>query len=454
MLAPLADRSWPQARDPPTPPTYDPTVRRPPTSYLSVGRERVAHQVFGEGPTTLLLLQPPFISIEASWETAGQLRLLHVAAERFRVVMLDHRGFGVSDTIDEAMIGTPGVAVDEVLALLDALDVDRVCVLGEDAGALNAITLAILHPERVERLAAVNGLVTGWFHGTDPGRVEVAAERLRETWGRGDVLAASPHFSDDRELLGRVERIGARPSAIAAFVRNSATVDLRPTLGRIRAPTLVARDSAAPPRVNLTEDLAAEIPDARFFSGASTSFYWGGGLVEECTAFLSGQDAPGSRDLATVLFTDVVDSTRKVAALGDEAWHRTLDVLDDLVEACASRLGGRVVKQTGDGHLLEFGRPGDAVDAALALCREAPTLGLQLRAGIHTGEVERRENGDLGGLSVHVAARVAAAAGPGELVVSRTVVDLLGSGGHVLTDRGEHELKGVDGRWQLFSVGT
>src|SRR4029077_12260652 len=139
----------------------------------------------------------------------------------------------------------------------------------------------------------------------------------------------------------------------------------------------------------------------------------------EMLAFASGTDIVGQRDLATVLFTDVVDSTGSVVALGDAEWRQTLDVLDDIVALRATRAGGRVVKQTGDGHLVEFVRPGDAVTAALAICHDAPTLGLQVRAGVHTGEIERRESGDIGGLSVHIAARVAAIAGPGEIIVSR-----------------------------------
>ena len=175
-------------------------------------------------------------------------------------------------------------------------------------------------------------------------------------------------------------------------------------------------------------------------------------MVEEMVAFISGAASVGDRDLVTLLFTDVVDSTGAVVAAGDDEWRQTLDFLDDLVASRVSRAGGRVVKQTGDGHLIEFARPGDAVSAALAICRAAPTLGVTLRAGVHTGEIERRESGDIGGLSVHIAARVAAIAGPGEVVVSRTVADLLGAGAHELHNRGEHELKGVPGRWQLYTV--
>lgn len=425
----------------------------PETTYLGVGRDRVAYQVFGEGPADLLLLAPAWVSVDAQWENVANLRMWRLLAERFRVVILDHRGFGMSDPIGEARIGDPGVCVEDELAVLDELGMDRVCVIGEHLGALNAVTLAATHPERVDRLALMNGQVTGLAFGSSPSDVEAIADLIRDVWGTGVIIGGAPHFSDDPHFLARFERMGARPAAAAAYVRTTATVDVRPLLATVSAPTLVTSDSGAGREAHaITRDLAEQIPDARYLEGDNTTFHWGGGLLEEVLAFLSGEEASGDRDLATVLFTDVVDSTRSVAAAGDRGWRQTLDFLDDLVEARATRSGGRIVKQTGDGHVVEFARPSDAVQVALAMCRDAPTLGVQLRAGIHTGEVERRDRGDLGGLSVHVAARVAAVAGPGEVVVSRTVADLLGSAGFDLTDRGEHDLKGVEGRWQLLTV--
>ena len=285
-------------------------------------------------------------------------------------------------------------------------------------------------------------------------QLEASAELLRDWWGTGQVMAnGSPNFSDDLEFLARFERMGARPGAAAAMFRNTPSIDVRPLLELITVPTLVVHSGDTPSHsIEESRYLAEHIAGARFFAGTSSTFYWGGGVQEEMLAFATGTNLVGQRDLATVLFTDVVDSTGSVVALGDAEWRQTLDFLDDVVATRAARAGGRVVKQTGDGHLVEFERPGDAVNAALAICRDAPSLGVRVRAGVHTGEIERRESGDIGGLSVHIAARVAALAGPGEVVVSRTVADLLGSGEHELQDRGEHELKGVPGRWQLFTV--
>jgi len=248
--------------------------------------------------------------------------------------------------------------------------------------------------------------------------------------------------------------MGARPSAAAALVRNLAVLDVRPLLAKITAPTLVVYSGDLTlSSVEQSRELAEQIPHARLFEGSSSTFYWGSGVVEEFIAFISGAVSVGDRDLVTLVFTDVVDSTRAVVAAGDDVWRQTLNFLDDLVAARVSRAGGRIVKQTGDGHLIEFARPGDAVRAAIAICSAAPTLGVTLRAGVHTGEIERRENGDIGGLTVHIAARIAPFANAGQVIVSRTVADLLGATEYALQDRGEHELKGVPGRWALFAVG-
>lgn len=294
----------------------------------------------------------------------------------------------------------------------------------------------------------------GYDYGITSEQLDRIAQRVRAAWGTGAVLAAAlPHLADDRAFAARFERLGARPSVAAALIRNLGRADVRTLLGTVNAPTLVVYSGDIVTATSAeSRYLADRIPGARFLEAESSSFYWGGGLFDEINDWFDGERRRGDRDLATVLFTDVVASTRELVAVGDEEWRRTLDFMDELVTKRAERFAGRVVKQTGDGHLVEFSRPSDAADAALALCRDAPTLGVNLRAGIHTGEVERRENGDLGGLSVHIAARIAALAEPGEVLVSRTVADLLGGGGYSLGDRGEHDLNGVPGTWKAFAV--
>ena len=432
-------------------------VRRPETRFVSVGRDRVAFQVVGEGPPDVLLLKGWGASVDAVWEHPGHLRLFRMMTTNARLMMLDHRGAGMSDAVPESRIGDLDERIDDVLAVLDVIGADQVCVCGEGDGALTAIKLAATYPERVDRLVLFNPWVAvlsaGWNLASAAATASYGDE-VRETWGNGALMALLvPNFADDLEFCARFERMGARPSAAAALLVKLASTDVRPFVGRIRAPTLVAYSGDLNGvTVEEARQLAEQIPDARLFEGSSSTFYWGGGVLEEVAAFVSGSPSVGNRDLATLLFTDVVELTRAVVTAGDDEWRQTLNFLDDLVAARAARSGGRVVKQTGDGHLVEFARPGDAVDAALGICVAAPTLGVTLRAGVHTGEIERRENGDVGGLTVHIAARVAALAGPGEVVVSRTVADLLGAHNHELQDRGDHELKGVPGHWQLFTI--
>ena len=205
-------------------------------------------------------------------------------------------------------------------------------------------------------------------------------------------MGSVPRFREnDPRFLARFERIGARPSAAAAYVRNTAAVDVRSLLGRISAPTIVGIDSDWQGPQDLTPELAEHILDVRVVEGDNTSFYWGSGILEAAFAFLSGEAATGNRELATILFTDVVNSTRSVAEAGDAQWRQTLDFLDDLVEARAVSVGGRIVKQTGDGHVIEFTRPGDAVKAALRSATTRQPSAYNSAPGIHTGEIERRE---------------------------------------------------------------
>ena len=424
---------------------------------MSIGRERVAFQVVGEGPPDVLFLKGWAASVDAIWEHPGHLRLLRVMSTNARLIMVDHRGAGMSDAVPESRIGELDERIEDALAVLDVIGADQVCVCGEGDGALTAIKLAATCPQRVDRLVLFNPWVHVLSVGWNLESVAATAsygDEVRKTWGNGELIALLvPNFADDLEFCARFERMGARPSAAAALLVKLASTDVRPFVDPIRAPTLVAYSGDLNGvTVEEARQLAEQIPNARLFEGSSSTLYWGGGALEEVAAFITGSPSAGNRDLATLLFTDVVESTRAVATAGDEEWHQTLNFLDDLVAARVTRSGGRIVKQTGDGHLIEFARPGDAVDAALAICADAPTLGITLRAGVHTGEIERRENGDIGGLTVHIAARVAALAGPGEVVVSRTVADLLGAHDHELQDRGEHDLKGVPGHWQLFTI--
>jgi len=426
---------------------------RPETKFVDVGRDRVAYQVQGDGPP-FLFLKAFGASVDGVWEHPGHLRFWRSMSSALRIVTLDHRGSGVSDALDESRQGNLDPRVEDVLAVLEGLEIDRLFVCGEFDGAFTAVRFAVEYPDRVEGLILANATATGFAFGSSEEALDELSASIRATWGNGATVANTVRaFAADRDFCARFERIGARPGAAAAAVRRLASTDIRALLPRITVPTLVVHSGDfTTASASDALDLAERIPDAKHVEGASSTFYWGGGVIDEIIEFVSGDSTAAVRDLATIMFTDVVDSTRSVVAVGDREWQRTLTFLDDLVASRIADCGGRVVKQTGDGHLIEFVRPGDAVRAAVSLTSAAPALGLDIRAGIHTGEIERRENDDIGGLAVHIAARVTAQAGAGEIVATRTVAELLGASEYHLQDRGEHELKGVPGTWQLYTV--
>jgi class 3 adenylate cyclase/pimeloyl-ACP methyl ester carboxylesterase len=435
-------------------------MQPPPVRFAALGGDRIAYQAIGTGSVPLLLMRAHLVSLETIWEHPAHLRLWRAIGERTRAVTFDFRGLGVSDPVPDEAVGDLDAAVADALAVMDAVGMDRACVSGEFDSAAVAVALAVRHPERVDKLMLVNGFAKGcagegYEFGLPLEFLQQLADEAPDTWGSGSLMAmAAPHIADDPAFAARIERIGARPRAAAAILRRNAALDLRDMLPGVDVPTLVVHTGdVSTTTPEQSRHLAAHIRGAQLFEAESSTFYWGGGAVDAMLDFLTGESAGASdHDLATVLFTDVVGSTDAVATAGDREWRQTLDFLDDLTTSRASRHGGRVVHHTGDGHLLAFSRPRDAVDAALSLVREARVLGIGLRAGLHAGEVERRESGDIGGLTVHIAARVAALADADEVLVSRTVVDLLGATEHAVTPRGIHELRGVPGTWSLFAV--
>lgn len=435
-------------------------MQPPPTRFATVDGDRVAYQEFGVGTAPLLGMRGRLVSIETVWEHPAHLRLWRAIGDRMRGVLFDFRGSGLSDMLPDELIGDMDLAVADALAVLDEVGIDRANVSAEFDSAAVAINLAVRHPERVEKLVLVNGFAKGCAgDGYDMGFpadvLEQLARDAANTWGSGELIALmAPNIAADPTFAARIERVGARPRAAATIIRRNGEIDVRDQLPRITVPTLVVYTGdvvAATPEQS--RHLADHIPEARLFEGQSSTFYWGGGAIEAILDFLV---EPGGvttdHDLVTLLMTDVVASTDGVVAAGDRAWRQTLDFLDDVTSSRVTRHGGRVVHHTGDGHLVEFSRPRDAVEAALALLGEAHVLGVRLRAGLHTGEVERRESGDIGGLTVHIAARVTDLAEADEVVASRTVIDLLGATRHAVTPRGSHTLKGVPGDWTLFTI--
>jgi class 3 adenylate cyclase len=310
-----------------------------------------------------------------------------------------------------------------------------------------AVAAAVRHPDRFSRLALVND--RGWA--TGPDEAASHAELFEAVWGTGQVLSVVPDF--DLDFAARIERMAASPGVAAELVRNVGAWDVGDLLPQVEVPTLVLHMHGGLYDVDRSRRIADAIPGSDLVEKWPTSNWWGDGTFEAVVDFLFGEGwEGGERDLAVLLFTDIVGSTERVHALGDERWRRTLDVLDELTGDRAVRHRGRVIKQTGDGHLLEFARPTDALAAAVEIRDGAQRLEMEVRAGLHLGEIERRDNGDVGGLSVHVAARVMATAGPGEILVSRSVAELGAGAGLRFEDRGAHELKGVPSALQLFAV--
>lgn len=422
-----------------------------PTRYAVGAGGRVAHRCYGEGDRTILFTTWWGRSVDGLDDHPGAIRYFRYLEPMGRVAVLDPRGVGVSDPLPPAAEPSRWAWAEDLRTVLDALELDRVVIMAEGFAAHAAIELATTDPGRIERMHLSNASAS---MSMSPSEVERAVAHLEGTWGTGAMGLDIGDHGTDREAAARAERLACSPAVAAAWLRAELTADVRGLLPAVAVPVLVTTigDSG----LHREEDaraLADGIPDASFLRLANHRLYAGDPDADELARWLTGTEAGADeRALATVLFTDVVGSTAQVASAGDRQWRQVLDGLDAMVAAQVGRNGGRLVKQTGDGHLAEFAAPSDAVRCARRIAQTAEELGVRLRVGVHTGEVERRAGGDLGGLTVHIASRIAGKAEPGEALVSRTVADLVAGAGFVLVDRGDHELRGVPGRWAVLAV--
>jgi class 3 adenylate cyclase len=345
------------------------------------------------------------------------------------------------------------------VAVLYAVDAQRVVVIGEGFAGHAAILLAASRRERVERLVLLNSFPCVVAPEEVDDALAAIVPMMQQQWGTGEFTKQTSlaNGAPDPGFCGRTERLAASPSIAAAFAAATIRSDVRSLLAEVEVPTLVvyAGDLSYATRQH-SEDLGAYIPDARLIDVETSSFYWGDHGLGEFGEFVSGRthDVAARRELATVLFSDIVESTRLAADWGDRRWRAVLDNIDRYVSTRVQRCGGKVVKQTGDGHLAVFASPQDAIDAAVGIMRASSTLEVVFRIGLHTGEIELRDGGDIGGIAVHVAARVASLANPNEILVSRTIADLLSGSATRFSERGEHELKGIPGRWRLFATNS
>jgi class 3 adenylate cyclase len=438
---------------------------QPETTYAWLGRDRIAYQAFGQGPPDLVMTGASLGHLDIAWEDPGLALFLRSLASFSRVILFNRRGTGASDPLPPDPLPPWESYAEELAAVLDAVGTQQTAILAELDAA--AIFFAGTRPERTSALILVHTSAKGvasqdYPIGVPAEAAEALLAQFDQLWGT-DAMAARlvPSRAEDarfRRWFAKAQRTSLSPRAAQPYVRGMMEVDVRPILPLVQAPTLILRrrDVQSLP-VEQGRYLAEHIPEARLVElpGADATLAWETPqlALDLIQQFLTGVHRPiePNRVLATVLFSDIVASTQRASRLGDRRWRELLNTHDELARRLVEEFGGRLVKTTGDGLLATFDGPGRGIRCAAALRDELGGIGVQLRVGLHTGEVELRD-GDVGGIAVHIAARVMAAAGPGEILTSRTVRDLTVGSDIVLDDRGTHPLRGVEGAWQLFAV--
>jgi class 3 adenylate cyclase len=420
----------------------------------------IAYEVFGTGSVDLVLRPSNSFPIDLMWDLPQLVEFLDALGRVARVIAYDNRGFGASDPISttEQAAGLESDAAD-MLAVLDATGCERPTLFSLSFG-IAEVAFAATYPQRVR------SLILNSFRGRYPEMRAIAEDQRKSSalWlaSTEGLKAYNPRVAHDpvlRRWWGRAHRLGGSPEQVARQMEYASQVDVTPILEHVRAPTLVFhRQGDQMWDADASRAAVALIPDARFIElpGSEHDLYLGdtSPVLSEITRFLTEPEAKTEddhRQLATVLFTDIVDSTAHLAAVGDEAWRDLLDRHDRATEDTVGTFRGRVVNTLGDGMLAIFDGPARAVRCALAIRDVLDTYGMKTRAGLHTGEIEIRGR-DVAGMAVHTGARVAALAAEGEVLVSSTVKDLVGGSGLEFEDRGEHKLKGVPGTWRVHAL--
>ena len=433
--------------------------------YAKSGDLHIAYIVEGDGPIDLMWIPPWISQVEYLWSERSLARVMRRITSFARLITFDRRGSGLSDPF----FGAPTLEeqMDDLLAVMDAAGAERVAVFGTLEGGPMATMFAATYPERVSALALYATFARAtWAPGYEwAWPADVRRRRMEEQvehWGEGRIVAGvAPSEASDPGFLewaGRLERLAAAPSTIRRILELIGEFDVRDVLPSIRVPTLVMhrRDDSFI-QIEHSRYIAGQIPGARFveLEGGDNMFSLGDSeaLLGELEEHLTGvrHEHEPDRMLATVLFTDICDSTSRAAELGDRGWRSLLERHDALFRHALERHRGREVKRTGDGFLATFDGPARAIRCAASVAEAMNSLGIQVRAGLHTGELEVMD-GDLGGLAVHIAARVMNRAAPSEVLVSGTVKDLVVGSGIEFDDRGAHELRGVPGEWRLYAV--
>ena len=456
----------------------------PETTYASCGDLSLAYQVFGDGPIELVYAGSFVSHVELFWTMPEFEAFMQRLSTFCRIVLFDKAGVGLSDPVPQ--VRTLDDRAAEIEAVMDAVGFEKAAIFGISEGGPAAVVFAATRPQRTRALILTGtSPYCGFFDGWDdidrdptelrerfvpelgeeyaPSAEQIAqwltfADSTRSRWGSGAALQCLVPSVTSLRQLAMLERMSASPGMARATLEAVMRLDIRPILPTIAAPTLIVHASDDVVPIQGGRYLADHIPGARLLEieGHDHAPWLTDPhiICAEIEEFLTGSHAapPQShRALRTVLFTDIVASTQHAAARGDDGWRAVLHRFGELTLERTQRSGGTVVKSTGDGHLSTFEGPTQAIRCAEALCSAAETLGIEIRAGIHTGECELLD-GDIGGIAVHIAARILGEAGGGEILVSRTVRDLVVGSGTAFHDRGSVELRGVPGMWQLLAV--
>lgn len=443
----------------------------PETRYARNGAIHLAYQVLGNGPPNLLVVQSgPNAHVDHNWMEPSLARFIRRLASFSRLILYDNRGVGLSDPVPGSAAPTTDEQVDDIRAILEETGCQRAVLLGNLAGCAPALVFAATHPGRVESLILLGGYARlragdGYPQGLDQAHIDQIADAILGTWGTGaDLDLIAPTMAADensRRWYAQVQRLSASPATAAAMARQWYEVDVRSVLPTITVPTLVitrAGNAMFPAYHSryLAEHIAGAKyiefpdPDLLYFTGHADQ------VLDAIEEFVTGTRPLPSPDrfLGTVLFVDVAGSTQLAAEIGDSRFRDLIDDFHRLVGRQLDRYQGRLVDTAGDGALTLFDSPARAIACAEAMRDGVRALGLQVRAGVHTGEMEHGPGGEIRGIAVHTGARVAALAGPGEILVSRTIRDLVAGAPIRLESRGVHQLKGVPGSWEVFAVAS
>jgi class 3 adenylate cyclase len=438
-------------------------VERSMPRYARNGDVHIAYQIVGDGPIDVVHTSGIWSNLEVMWEWPAWSRYLERLASFSRLILFDMRGVGLSDRGSEPP--TLELQMDDVGAVLDAAQSESAVVYGGARGAAMSMLFAASHPERANALilyapVARSLRAPDWPYGRTPDEQQEFFDRFASEIGTGTLLELQgpDHDPSFVEWWARFERLGASPGRWRELSAILGQIDVRSVLGNIHMPTLVlqrkgdrivdaAQARAVADRIEGAKFVELEGDNHIPFLGDSDE------IVDEIEEFLTGVRPAPFRDrvLATVLFTDIADSTRRASELGDHAWRDLLERHRRLVRGLLSRFQGQEIDTAGDGFLARFDGPARAIRCASGIVESVRSLGLEVRAGLHTGEVELMGSG-LSGITVHIGARVAALAQPGQVLVSRTVVDLVAGSDLRFEDLGEHELKGVTGAWRIFRL--